>query len=284
MVLRHLPRRAPADCLTWQAVGRRGGRASAGGARATELLSRRPLPMISAGLERWIGRQEVMKGQVALLLEIAEQRHVDMQIMPTRRESHAGLDGPMYLVETREQQHSEIQKGSVLISHRREKRKRGTRRGASEFAVRSPPPGLVLITMATDEKLSTNSRKPSVRWRRTARLAPVLVLLGIACLYWQGRADRHYGKILEAHCGKLPPRPVELYASPITGLLLSTAYVVLFWILFRTARRGGAQPTAATSGVIAAIFLAVAVLIIVVTSVMIADLGDPPVNGPVSCA
>ncbi|OEV11619.1 hypothetical protein AN218_12140 [Streptomyces nanshensis] len=88
------------------------------------LLSRTPRPMISAVveqivLERWIGGREAMKDQLVHLLQVAELRYVDMQIMPTRRESHAGLAGPMYLIETDAQQrlvYSEMQKGSVLIS------------------------------------------------------------------------------------------------------------------------------------------------------------------------
>lgn len=92
------------------------------------LLSRTPLPMISTvieqvTLERCIGGREVTKRQLARLLEIAELRHVGMQVMPTRRETHAGLNGPMYLIETRDQQrvvYSETQSGSVLISDPKE--------------------------------------------------------------------------------------------------------------------------------------------------------------------
>lgn len=88
------------------------------------LLARTPLPMISAvieevTLERWIGGGQVMKGQLAHMLDVMELRHVDVQVMPTRRESHAGLDGSMYVLETRDQQrlvYSEAQKGSLLIS------------------------------------------------------------------------------------------------------------------------------------------------------------------------
>lgn len=88
------------------------------------LLSRTPLPMISAVIEevtlhRWIGGREVMRGQIARLVEIAEMRHVEVQVMPTRCESHTGLAGPMYLVETADQlrlAYSEAQEGSVLIS------------------------------------------------------------------------------------------------------------------------------------------------------------------------
>ncbi len=93
-----------------------------------KLLTRTPPAMISAVIEevmlhRRIGGREVMRGQVARLVAIAEMRHVEVQVMPTRRESHAGLDGPMYLVETSDHlrlAYSEGQKGSVLISDPKE--------------------------------------------------------------------------------------------------------------------------------------------------------------------
>jgi len=93
-----------------------------------ELLSRKPPPMLSAvleqvTLERRIGGREVLKEQLARLLEITELRHVSLQIMPTDRESHAGLSGPMYLVENGDRErlvYSEGQKGSLLFSDSKE--------------------------------------------------------------------------------------------------------------------------------------------------------------------
>ena len=88
------------------------------------LLSRTQLPMISAvieevTLERMIGGPGVMTGQFERLIELAALRHVDLQIMPTRRENHAGLNGSMRLVETPEQQRLAYfggPAGGVLIS------------------------------------------------------------------------------------------------------------------------------------------------------------------------
>ncbi|MDT0453430.1 helix-turn-helix domain-containing protein [Streptomyces hesseae] len=92
------------------------------------LLERNPIPVISAvieqvTLERWIGGKEVMRGQLRHLLQVAERRNVDLQVMPTKRETHVGLAGPMYLVETQDEQrlvYFEGQKGSVLHSGSKE--------------------------------------------------------------------------------------------------------------------------------------------------------------------
>ncbi|GAA2709383.1 MULTISPECIES: helix-turn-helix transcriptional regulator [Streptomyces] len=89
-----------------------------------QLLTRTPSAMISAvleqvTLERWIGGKEVMRGQLRRLIELSELRNIDIQVMPTRRETHAGLAGPMYVLESRDHQrivYFEGQKGSVMLS------------------------------------------------------------------------------------------------------------------------------------------------------------------------
>lgn len=89
-----------------------------------QLLSRTPSVVVNVvleqvTLERWLGGKEVMRGQLRHLLELAGLRNVDLQIMPTKREAHVGLAGPMYVLETRDQQrlvYFEGQKGSVLLS------------------------------------------------------------------------------------------------------------------------------------------------------------------------
>ncbi|GAA3052778.1 transcriptional regulator with XRE-family HTH domain [Streptomyces olivoverticillatus] len=89
-----------------------------------QLLCRTPAAVISlvleqVTLERWIGGREVMLGQLRHLLKLAELRNIDLQIMPTRRETHAGLAGSMRCLETRDHEllvYSGMQKGSVLLS------------------------------------------------------------------------------------------------------------------------------------------------------------------------
>lgn len=69
------------------------------------LLHERPNTAYSFILEehlflRRTGGAAITRELVGRVLEIAEQRNVELQIMPQVRESHAGLDGPMQLLET----------------------------------------------------------------------------------------------------------------------------------------------------------------------------------------
>jgi transcriptional regulator with XRE-family HTH domain len=71
-------------------------------------------------IERRTGGDEVVTRQlIDHLLEHAELRNVQLQIMPLRQSDHAGLDGPMYLAETSSNQwfgYFEGQQGSALIT------------------------------------------------------------------------------------------------------------------------------------------------------------------------
>lgn len=71
------------------------------------LLRERPNTAYSFILEeqlflRRTGGTEVILELIDHLLELAELRNIEMQIMPQVRESHAGLDGPIQLLETPE--------------------------------------------------------------------------------------------------------------------------------------------------------------------------------------
>ncbi|NLU67845.1 helix-turn-helix transcriptional regulator [Streptomyces sp. HNM0574] len=93
-----------------------------------QLLTGKKAPLVTAvmeqaSVERAIGGAHVMKGQITHLLNLTELRTIDVQIMPTRRESHAGLAGPLYVLETGGQMrlaYSETHQGSVLISDSKE--------------------------------------------------------------------------------------------------------------------------------------------------------------------
>ncbi|NUP21447.1 MAG: helix-turn-helix domain-containing protein [Streptomyces sp.] len=96
-----------------------------------ELLSTRRTPPCAfsfvieqAVLERHTGGDEVTREQLDHLLEVIESRwNVDIQIMPLRQPDHPGLDGPLQLLETPENQwfaYSEGQKSGRLISDRKE--------------------------------------------------------------------------------------------------------------------------------------------------------------------
>jgi transcriptional regulator with XRE-family HTH domain len=76
-------------------------------AERQRLLRERPNTAYSFILEeqlflRRTGGAEVTRGLVEHVLEIADLRNVEVQVMPQVRENHAGLHGPMQLVETAE--------------------------------------------------------------------------------------------------------------------------------------------------------------------------------------
>ncbi|MFE7353042.1 Scr1 family TA system antitoxin-like transcriptional regulator [Streptomyces sp. NPDC057543] len=77
-----------------------------------------------AVLERWTGGEAVTREQFDRLLElIARNWNVEFQVMPTRRPTHAGLDGPMQLAETPDNRwfaYSEGQQNGRLIAHAKE--------------------------------------------------------------------------------------------------------------------------------------------------------------------
>ncbi|MEU7027187.1 Scr1 family TA system antitoxin-like transcriptional regulator [Streptomyces sp. NPDC046275] len=69
-------------------------------------------------LEKPIGGREVLRGQILHLREMAELPFLTLQIIPKARTTHAGLDGPMVLIETRDHEHVayiEGQRVSFLI-------------------------------------------------------------------------------------------------------------------------------------------------------------------------
>lgn len=76
-------------------------------AERQRLLRERPNTAFSFILEehlflRRTGGAEVTRGLIEHVLEVAELRNVEVQVMPLVRENHAGLAGPMQLLETPE--------------------------------------------------------------------------------------------------------------------------------------------------------------------------------------
>lgn len=74
--------------------------------RAT-LLGRKPFCVVNvileeAALRRNIGGAVTMKAQYQHLLACAERPNLSLQVMPTDRGEHAGVEGPMMLIETAE--------------------------------------------------------------------------------------------------------------------------------------------------------------------------------------
>ncbi|WP_237534887.1 helix-turn-helix transcriptional regulator [Streptomyces sp. SID3343] len=87
-----------------------------------ERLSRCPTVLFGfviyeAALRTLVGGAEVMRGQLLHLLEVGELRNVSIQVLPADRGAHAGLNGPLVLLETAEHEqyaYAEGQESGVL--------------------------------------------------------------------------------------------------------------------------------------------------------------------------
>jgi transcriptional regulator with XRE-family HTH domain len=92
-----------------------------------EIISRMPMPTISFVIEetvlrRPLGGRSVMRGQLEQMMLIGQRRNVEVQVMPTEREEHAGLAGPFTLIETTEGRriaYVEAHKDSRLYTERK---------------------------------------------------------------------------------------------------------------------------------------------------------------------
>ncbi|MFB8115269.1 helix-turn-helix domain-containing protein [Streptomyces sp. NPDC055962] len=92
------------------------------------IYDRRPAPLLTFVLEevtlrRPIGGRAVLKRQLERLAEIAQLRHVEIQVMPTDREEHAGMAGELRVLKIKDGTtvgYSEAQLTSRLISDPRE--------------------------------------------------------------------------------------------------------------------------------------------------------------------
>ncbi|WP_328463875.1 helix-turn-helix domain-containing protein [Streptomyces sp. NBC_00448] len=92
------------------------------------LLTRNPPAQLAfiieeSALRRLPDGKKVQKAQLAHLLKVSSMRHVAIQVVPTSCEGHAGYDGPMHLLETRERRllaYLEVQEHSFLVHDRNE--------------------------------------------------------------------------------------------------------------------------------------------------------------------
>nr|WP_202490371.1 MULTISPECIES: helix-turn-helix transcriptional regulator [unclassified Streptomyces] len=97
-------------------------------AERQRLLQERPNTAFGFILEehlfrRCLGGTEITRGLIDHVMRLAELRNIEIQIMPTVRSKHAGLDGPMQLLETAENNwfaYCEGQRGGLLISDAKE--------------------------------------------------------------------------------------------------------------------------------------------------------------------
>ncbi|MCN9244833.1 helix-turn-helix transcriptional regulator [Streptomyces sp. RY43-2] len=118
-----------------------------------EIFDGKPAPVFSfvqeeVALRRPLGGRMVMRKQLEHLLEVGQRRNVEIQVMPTEREDHAGLAGSLQLLRLKEGDtvgHNEVQLTSRLISHPKELQIHEIRYGAIRAQALPPRESLGFI-------------------------------------------------------------------------------------------------------------------------------------------
>lgn len=124
-----------------------------------EVFTQQPPPIFSfvqeeVTLRRPLGGRMVMRKQLEHLLAIGRQRNVEIQVMPTDREDHAGLAGSLHLLKLREGDtvgHNEVQLTSRLISNPKETQVLEIRYGIIRAQALTPRDSLAFIEKALGE-------------------------------------------------------------------------------------------------------------------------------------
>ncbi|MBH5334313.1 helix-turn-helix domain-containing protein [Streptomyces pactum] len=118
-----------------------------------EITTRWPPPMVSAVIQEVVllqplGGRAVRKGQLEQLLRLGRMRNVQIQVMPTDREEHAGMGGPFTLLTPKgrpQLAYLEVQNLSRLITDPEEVRVLATKYGSIRGQALTPQDSLILI-------------------------------------------------------------------------------------------------------------------------------------------
>lgn len=105
-------------------------------------------------LRRPIGGRMVLRQQLEHLLEVGRLRHVEIQVMPTDRDDHAGMGGPIRLLKLQDGNtvaHEEGQTYNRLISDPKEVQPLDMRYGIIRAQALSPRESTTLIEEALGE-------------------------------------------------------------------------------------------------------------------------------------
>ncbi|WP_255953595.1 helix-turn-helix domain-containing protein [Streptomyces odontomachi] len=105
-------------------------------------------------LRRPLGGRMVMREQLERLLEIGRQRNVEIQVMPTNCEDHAGLNGSLQLLRLESGDtvaHTEMQLTNRLISHPKEIQVLEVRYGIIRAQALTPRESLAFIEKVLGE-------------------------------------------------------------------------------------------------------------------------------------
>ncbi|GGR41688.1 helix-turn-helix domain-containing protein [Streptomyces griseomycini] len=118
-----------------------------------ELMTRWPPPTVSAVVQETILRQPfggpaVRRGQLEQFLRIGQLRHVEIQVMPTMSEEHAGMGGPFTLLTPKgkpQVAYLEVQHFSRLITDPEEVRVLAAKHGSIRGQALTPRESLHLL-------------------------------------------------------------------------------------------------------------------------------------------
>ncbi|MYS22214.1 Helix-turn-helix domain-containing protein [Streptomyces sp. DvalAA-14] len=118
-----------------------------------DIFTRWPAPILSfvqeeVTLRRPIGGRAVLRVQLERLLEVGQLRNVEIQVMPTDREDHAGMGGQFRLLDAKNGPtvgHVEVQNFSRLISNRSEVRTLEAQYGIIRAQALTPRESLAFI-------------------------------------------------------------------------------------------------------------------------------------------
>ncbi|SHK59203.1 helix-turn-helix domain-containing protein [Actinacidiphila paucisporea] len=117
------------------------------------IFERRPAPLLTfvqeeAVLRRPVGGKMVLKRQLEHMLALGKLRHVEIQMMPTGTEEHAGLGGSLQVLKLKGGMtvgHNEVQLTSRLISDPKEVQVLEMRYGMIRAQALTPRQSLALI-------------------------------------------------------------------------------------------------------------------------------------------
>ncbi|MFF3321648.1 helix-turn-helix domain-containing protein [Streptomyces sp. NPDC002889] len=105
-------------------------------------------------LRRPIGGRMVLRRQLERLLEVGQLRHVEIQVMPTDREDHAGMSGQLQLLKLRDDSavgYSEAQLTTRLVADPKEVQVLELRYGIIRSQALSPRESLAFIEKVRGE-------------------------------------------------------------------------------------------------------------------------------------
>ncbi|MFE7756931.1 Scr1 family TA system antitoxin-like transcriptional regulator [Streptomyces sp. NPDC057429] len=118
-----------------------------------ELLTRWPAPILTCIIEesvlrRPIGGPEVHRAQLGTLLDLGQLRSLELQVMPTERDTHAGMGGPFILLTPKgrpQVAYLEVQNVSRLVTDPDEVRILAARYGSIRAQALNPSDSLAAI-------------------------------------------------------------------------------------------------------------------------------------------